>query len=232
MSASSIRARVRAEMIDEIKAVARRHLATDGANLSLRAVARDMGMVSSAIYRYFPSRDELLTALIIEAYDALGSAVEAADADRDRADLRGRWHAVCRAARGWGLAHPAEYALLYGSPVPGYAAPDATIGPAQRPPLTLIGILRDGFAAGRIEPPPATEPAGPLRADLAELAAQLGGGLPEALLARGMAGWTQLFGLISFELFGRINRALPHRDHYFDHQIALMADLIGLPRPA
>lgn len=230
MPASSIRARVRAEMIDEIKAVARRHLATDGANLSLRAVARDMGMVSSAIYRYFPSRDELLTALIIEAYDALGAAVETADAGCDRLDLRGRWHAACRAARGWALANPAEYTLLYGSPVPGYAAPDDTVGPAQRPPLVLVGILRDGCAAGRIDPPPAAEPADPLRADLAEMAALLGGGLPEALLARGMAGWTQLFGLISFELFGRINRTLPHRDDYFHHQIALMADLIGLPR--
>lgn len=123
MVAPSLRARVRASMIEEIKAVARRHLASDGANLSLRAVARDLGMVSSAIYRYFPSRDELLTALILEAYDALGDAVEAADAGVDRADLRGRWHAACRAARAWALAHPAEYALLYGSPVPGTRPP-------------------------------------------------------------------------------------------------------------
>ncbi|WBB64982.1 TetR/AcrR family transcriptional regulator [Micromonospora sp. WMMD812] len=229
MSAPSIRARVRAEMIAEIKAVARRHLATDGANLSLRAVSRDMGMVSSAIYRYFPSRDELLTALIIEAYDALGDAVEAADAAVDRNDLRGRWHAACRAARDWALTHPAEYALLYGSPVPGYAAPDDTIGPAQRPPLTLVGVLRDGLAAGLLTPTPADELAAPLREDLTELADAFFPELPEALLARGMAGWTQLFGLISFELFGRINRSLPHRDAYFDHQVGLMADLIGLP---
>ncbi|MEU8296691.1 TetR-like C-terminal domain-containing protein [Micromonospora sp. NPDC048909] len=229
MSAPSIRARVRAEMIDEIKTVARRHLATDGANLSLRAVARDMGMVSSAIYRYVPSRDELLTALIIEAYDALGDAVETADTGVDRLDLRGRWHAVCRAARGWALAHPAEYALLYGSPVPGYAAPEDTVAPAQRPPVTLVGILRDGLAAGLLTPPPAGELTAPLRDDLAELADAFFPGLPEALLARGMAGWTQLFGLISFELFGRINESLKHRDAYFDHQTALMADLIGLP---
>jgi AcrR family transcriptional regulator len=221
MPASSIRARVRAEMIDEIKAVARRHLASDGADLSLRAVARDMGMVSSAIYLYFPSRDDLLTALIIEAYQALGDAVEAADAAVDRADLRGRWHAVCRAARTWALAHPAEYALLYGSPVPGYAAPVDTVLPAQRPPLTLLGILRDGVAAGRIIPPDDDLPE-PVRADLAEIA-------PEALLARGMAGWTQLFGLISFDLFGRLDPVVPHRDAYFDHQTALMADLVGLP---
>ncbi|GHJ10161.1 TetR family transcriptional regulator [Micromonospora humidisoli] len=228
MPASSIRARVRAEMIDEIKAVARRHLASDGADLSLRAVARDMGMVSSAIYRYFPSRDDLLTALIIEAYQALGDAVEAADAAVDRADLRGRWHAVCRAARTWALAHPAEYALLYGSPVPGYAAPVDTVLPAQRPPLTLLGILADGVAAGRITPPDDDLPE-PVRADLAEIAAGLFPGLPEALLARGMAGWTQLFGLISFDLFGRLDPVVPHRDAYFDHQTALMADLVGLP---
>ncbi|MGK5444847.1 TetR/AcrR family transcriptional regulator [Micromonospora sp. URMC 105] len=229
MPASSIRARVRAEMLDEIKAVARRHLATDGANLSLRAVARDMGMVSSAIYRYFPSRDELLTALILEAYDALGDAVESADAGADRQDLRGRWHAACRAARDWALAHPAEYALLYGSPVPGYAAPDDTVLPAQRPPVTLVGILRDGLADGRLAAP-ADELPEPVRADLAEIGAGLFPGLPESLLARGMAGWTQLFGLINFELFGRLDRAVPHRDEYFDHQTGLMADFIGLPR--
>ncbi|TDB72912.1 TetR/AcrR family transcriptional regulator [Micromonospora sp. KC723] len=229
MSAPSIRARVRAEMIDEIKAAARRHLATDGANLSLRAVARDMGMVSSAIYRYFPSRDDLLTALILEAYDALGDAVETADATAARHDLRGRWHAVSRAARDWALAHPAEYALLYGSPVPGYAAPDDTILPAQRPPVTLVGILRDGLADGRLAAPDDELPE-PVRADLAEIAASLFPGLPESLLARGMAGWTQLFGLISFELFGRVAGAIPHRDAYFDHQTGLMADLIGLPR--
>lgn len=228
MVAPSLRARVRAGMIDEIKAVARRHLATDGANLSLRAVARDMGMVSSAIYRYFPSRDDLLTALILDAYQALGDAVEAADAGVDPADLRGRWHAACRAARAWALAHPAEYALLYGSPVPGYAAPDDTVAPASRPPLTLVGILRDGLASGRLRPPEEDLPE-PLRDDLAEVAAATDMALPPALLARGMAGWTQLFGLISFELFGRINRMLPHRDEYFDHQTGLLADLIGLP---
>jgi AcrR family transcriptional regulator len=215
-------------MLDEIKAVARRHLATDGANLSLRAVARDMGMVSSAIYRYYPSRDDLLTALILEAYDALGDAVETADAGADQRGLRGRWHAVCRAARGWALAHPAEYALLYGSPVPGYAAPDDTVGPAQRPPVTLVGILRDGLADGRLDAPADDLPAS-VRADLTRVADAFFPGLPPALLARGMAGWTQLFGLISFELFGRLKGALEDPDAYFDHQTGLMADLVGLP---
>src|SRR5439155_5850512 len=109
-SAGSIRARVRAELTGEIKAVARRHLAADGANLSVRAVARDMGMVSSALYRYFPSRDELLTALILDAYNAMGEAAEAADAGvTHRTDLLGRWLAVAHAVRAWALAQPHEY---------------------------------------------------------------------------------------------------------------------------
>src|SRR5258708_22078838 len=117
MPAASIRARVRAEMISEIKAVARGHLETDGANLSLRAVARDMGMVSSALYRYFASRDELLTALIIYGYNALGDAAEAADpAVTDRSDLRSRWLASARAIPGWALAQPPQDAPLFDSP--------------------------------------------------------------------------------------------------------------------
>src|SRR5215471_9064566 len=95
-----LRDRVRAEMTEEIKATARRHLAEGGAtNLSLRAVARDLGMVSSAIYRYVASRDELLTALLIDAYTALGDAVEAAEAAVARDDFPGRFHALGRAVR-------------------------------------------------------------------------------------------------------------------------------------
>ncbi len=91
-----------------------------------------------------------------------------------------------------------------------------------------MGILRDGVAAGQLDPPDEELPE-PLRGEVAEITELIGMAVPPALAARGMAGWTQLFGLISFELFGRINRALPHRDEYFDHQIGLMADLIGLP---
>src|SRR6185437_16774203 len=119
------RERARAQLTREIKEEARRQLAAGGAQqLSLRAVARELGMVSSALYRYFPSRDELLTALIIDAYDALAAAAEAASAEPP--DARGRWRAACGAVRNWARAHPHEYALIYGSPVPGYQAPQAT----------------------------------------------------------------------------------------------------------
>jgi AcrR family transcriptional regulator len=147
MPAQTLRARVRAEMIEEIKSTARRHLAVEGANLSLRAVARDLGMVSSAVYRYFASRDELLTALILDGYTALGSAAEQAEAAVARADLAGRWLATCRGVRDWARANPHEYALLYGSPVPGYAAPQDTVAPASRVPLLLTAILGGSTAS-------------------------------------------------------------------------------------
>src|SRR3954471_654211 len=128
-TAPTARARARAELTEEIKAAARRQVAEEGsAALSLRAVAREVGMVSSAVYRYFPSRDSLLTALIVEAYDGLGTAVERAVAKVPADDLVGRWNTICDRVRRWAIANPHEYALIYGSPVPGYRAPVTTIG--------------------------------------------------------------------------------------------------------
>jgi AcrR family transcriptional regulator len=228
-SGVGLRARVRAQMVEEIKAVARRHLAADGANLSLRAVARDLGMVSSAVYRYFASRDELLTALIIEGYDAMGEAAERAEAAVPRRDLTGRWMATCHGVRGWGLAHPAEYALLYGSPVPGYAAPDDTVGPATRVQAVLGAILRDGVDAGTLGARPGERLPRALRADLRRLLSDPRfAGVPEPVMARGMTAWLHLFGVLSFELFGQLNRVIEDRDTFFDQQMRAMAALVGL----
>jgi AcrR family transcriptional regulator len=155
----SARERVRAELIREITEIARRQLATGGAaGLSLRAVAREMGMVSSAIYRYFPSRDDLLTALIIDGYNAVGVAVEKAGAACRRDDYPGRWLAGCQAVRCWALAHPHEYALVYGSPVPGYRAPEQTIGPASRAAAVFGKIVSDAYGAGAMTEPAACPP--------------------------------------------------------------------------
>ncbi|MEV0297614.1 WHG domain-containing protein [Nocardia sp. NPDC050710] len=236
MSAPSLRARVRTEMIEEIKAVARRRLAVDGANLSLRGVARDMGVVASALYRYFPSRDDLLTALIMEGYESLGAAATSAAAAISEDDFRGQWIAACTAVRDWALAHPTEYGLLYGSPVPGYSAPQDTIRPAATVVLLLADIATAATVAGRIDPPPlATVLPAPVRADLRALirqraqAEQLTGDLSEETLGRVFTSWTQLFGSVSFEIFGRLEGTIEARADYFDHQMNLMADLVGLP---
>jgi AcrR family transcriptional regulator len=218
MSAPSIRARVRAEMTEEIKTIARRHLATDGANLSLRAVARDLGVVSSALYRYFASRDDLLTALIIDAYNTLGDAVEAADTSLPREDLEGRWMAIAHAIRDWALAQPHEYALIYGSPVPGYQAPQDTVGPATRSSFTLMRLLGDGVELGAYasDGDPLPEP---LRHDLGRLREQVAPSVPEPVLARGMTAWLLIFGTVSFELFGQFNTVLDDRRAFFDFQM-------------
>jgi AcrR family transcriptional regulator len=218
-------------MVEEIKAAARRHLAADGANLSLRAVARELGLVSSALYRYFASRDELLTALIIDAYNSLGDAVEAADAGASasagRTDLTGRWLACCHAVRAWALAHPHEYALIYGSPVPGYHAPRDTVAPATRPTMVLTRILADGVAAGTV-PVPRKRLPDPVKADLTRVVTEAPLDLPPAVLDRGMGAWIQLFGAVSFELFGRFDNMIEDRAAFFDHQMRQMARFIGL----
>jgi AcrR family transcriptional regulator len=230
-NAGSIRIRVRAELVEEIKATARRHLAAEGANLSLRAVARDLGLVSSALYRYFASRDELLTALIIDAYHAIGQVAEDADAAVAPTDRTGRWIAVTRAIRGWALAHPHEYALIYGSPVPGYAAPVDTVAPATRTTAVLAGLLRDAVAAGAPIALSRGRMPRTVRADLHRLAADPRfAGIPEPAFARGMALWTQLFGTISFELFGQFNNVITDRDAFFDYQMRAAATQAGLDR--
>ena len=216
------RERARAELTREIKQEARRQLAAHGAQgLSLRAVARELGMVSSAIYRYFPSRDELLTALIIEAYDALGEAAETASAGPP-ADVRGRWRAACHAVRHWALAHPHEYALIYGSPVPGYQAPQATIAPAVRVARVIGGLLADA----RPRSPHALPPE--LAGQAAIVAAAIAPEEPGPVITRGLIALTQLFGMISFELFGQFVGSLDPADAFFGYAVEQMADFVGV----
>ena len=226
--ADTPRARARAETTEQIKQIARRHLEVDGPNLSLRAVARDLGVVSSAVYRYFASRDELLTALIIDGYTAMADAIEGAEARVPRTELAGRWLALGRTARAWSLQHPHEYALLYGSPVPGYAAPQDTIEPATRPVFVAMAILRDGVERDVIGVPADALP-GPVRADCARLSSESGfAGVPPTLLARAFTVWAELFGTISFELFGRLTNAVTDYDAYFEHQLAVQMRYLGI----
>jgi AcrR family transcriptional regulator len=231
--AATARERARAELTREIKEEARRQLAASGANgLSLRAVARELGMVSSALYRYYPSRDELLTALIIDAYNALGEAAERAISAAGGAG-RARWTAVCGAVRDWARSNPHEYALIYGSPVPGYRAPEATIGPASRVPLAFAGVVAAAVANGELAAGPwerAEPPAvgGELAAQAAVTAAALSSpGVPPDALVRTVIAWTQLFGMISFELFGQFVGSFDPADALFGYAVAQFASFIG-----
>ncbi len=227
--AASLRARVRAEMAEEIKRTARRHLAEQGAaNLSLRAVAREMGFVSSAVYRYFASRDELLTALILDGYNSLGAAAEAAETAVERADLAGRFAAIWHAVRDWARADPHGYALLYGTPVPGYRAPQDTIAPATRITNLLGTLLVDGVAAGVLHPPAGESLSATVQGEMVRIRDELFTGVPPAILARGLIAWTELFGAISFDIFNRLDGIIADRDAWFDHQVTALARYVGL----
>ncbi|WP_327639039.1 TetR/AcrR family transcriptional regulator [Kribbella sp. NBC_00482] len=220
------RERARAELTEEIKTAARQQLATVGAEaLSLRAISRELGMVSSALYRYFASRDELLTALIIDAYDALGAAAEAAPSGGDPVD---DWIAVYAAVRDWARANPQEYALIYGSPISGYQAPQTTVQPAARVPLLLLGLLQRAQASGRlVTPPDAPQPSGAL-AQQTEVLVALAPDVPPAVLVRTVIVWTQLFGMLSFELFGQLVGSMDPADEFFASASRQMAAFVGL----
>jgi len=228
---TTARERARAEVLSEIVETGRAHLARDGAaGLSLRAVARDLGMVSSAVYRYVPNRDALLTLLIVDAYDTLGAAVERAERAVPRTDHIGRFLATAHAVRKWALAHPHEYALAYGSPVPGYAAPVDTIGPASRVPIVLISILVDLQQSGAAGPARPVEPS--VAASIADMREFSGGLVSDDLLLRGLAAWSTLLGDISLELFGHLTNVVAEaaraRTAFFDHQMRQVADGLGL----
>jgi len=213
----------------EIVRIGRAQLATVGpADLSLRAVARELGVVSSAVYRYVSSRDELLTLLIVDAYDELGDAVDTALAGAPD-DPRDRLLTAARAVRTWALGDPSSYALLYGTPVPGYAAPaDLTTQPGTRVVLALMRIVVAASEAGRLRPQEREVPDG-VRADMERLRTEFGFELPVRAMAAAFQLWSGLFGLVSFDVFDQWGPGtLTDRDGFFDYQVGLLADLVGL----
>ncbi|MCC3762997.1 TetR/AcrR family transcriptional regulator [Glycomyces sp. TRM65418] len=209
------RERARAELTAEILAAARRQLGEVGAvGLSLRSVARELGMASSAVYRYFASRDDLLTALLVESYNEIGEAAERAD-DPDAAPER-RWLAVWRGVRGWALANRHEYALLFGTPVPGYAAPHLTAEAAGRMPLTLARIVADAKRAGTLAPPPgpACDPAA-VTPEMLVILQDMAFDVEET--ARLVLAWNRLVAILGYELHGHLVNITADDAAFFDY---------------
>jgi AcrR family transcriptional regulator len=209
------RERARAELTAEILAAARRQLGEVGAvGLSLRSVARELGMVSSAVYRYFASRDELLTALLVQAYNEIGDAAERADDPRSAPGER--WLAVWRGVRDWALANRHEYALLFGTPVPGYAAPHITVEVAGRMPLVLARIVAEAEQAGSLAPPPGP-PVAPeaVNPDMLVLLRDTTFGGEQT--ARLILAWNRLVGILGFELHGHLVNVTADDAAFFDY---------------
>jgi hypothetical protein len=225
------RQRVRAELTREITETARFTPGHRGRGLPVAAGGR-AGAGHGLLGRLplLPSRDDLLTALIIDGYDAIGAAVERADGACRRDDYHGRWLAACRAVRDWALAHPHEYSLVYGSPVPGYQAPEQTIGPASRAAAVLGKIISDAQATRVLDPPAlCPAPPGSFAPDAARLRQSVLPGVTDDVAARALATWASVFGLVSFELFGQFENVVTDRSGYFDHAVSCLGRVIGIP---
>jgi AcrR family transcriptional regulator len=182
-------------------------------------------MASSAVYRYFPSRDDLLTALIVDAYDAVGAVAE----EVERSGRRGfveRWVLLASAVRSWAVASPQEYALVYGSPVPGYRAPVDTVEPAVRVVAVALRMVSEGLAAGEIDPAPRLPLPRGVKRDLRNVR-ELAPDVPEEVLARALEAWASLLGSLSLELFGHLENVVFDREAFFLHQARRAATVLA-----
>lgn len=217
------RERIEAQIIE----LGRRHLVDHGAaGLSLRAIARDLGMVSSALYRYVSNRDELLTRLLVDAYGDLADTV-----DRARDSVSDLWRedvvAIAHAARRWAIAHPARWALLYGSPVPGYHAPaERTVEPGTRVVSALLEAVAAGIATGDIVLTKTPAPQ-PLMSDFDRIRREFGFPGDDDAVAKSFVIWSGVVGAISLEVFGQYGAdTLTDPEAVFDTQVRLLVGLL------
>jgi AcrR family transcriptional regulator len=230
----TLRQRRRDQTETELHAIAAAQLRSEGAAaLSLRAIARAAGMAPSAVYRYFPSRDDLVTELLVRAFDSHADAIEAAAArhpDAPVAALRESFAAY----RAWALANPAEFGLAYTAPVPGYEAPpERTLGPGLRVGQHLLGLLQRCHDKGLVDPAVVRARQTSLsRANLAQLTAArpaLGiGAIPVPLLALGLDAMTRLHGFVSLEVFGQLRLTVPDGQAYFGEMLEAELRRCGL----
>jgi AcrR family transcriptional regulator len=221
-------------MTAEILAVASEHLAKEGAAaLSLRSVARDLELAPSALYRYFDGRDALLSALIMAAYESLAAEAERA---ADQAHEAGntdveRWLEVPRAARRWALKRPHEWGLIFGTPVPGYEAPQDTVEPYARAAGALARAVVDAKSAGRLRSDAsigADTDAEELRQAVAPVAEGLSLDLPVPMVVRFVQAWATVVGIISLEIFGHWRNTILDPETFFEAAIRNLAADLGL----
>jgi len=221
----------RAERRDTTEAailtVARRLLAEGGLEaLTVRGVARELSVAPSGLYRYVRSRQELVGLLISHAYADLADEVEAAHDDVAPEDLRGRWRAFAYALRAWMLAHPHDWMLIQGIPIPGYQAPaDPAVLPTMRLHLLLIRLGADAEAAG-VCPHVSASGSAPAIPGLPSLLALSGLQISEQTALAGMAGWHLLGGVLYSEVFQLAGNELTDHDRYYDAMVAASERLI------
>lgn len=230
------RERLHAEMKEEIKALARRQMAVEGNDaLSLRAIARQMEVTAPALYRYFASRDELITALILDAFNGLADALEAADAEsrahHGEAAYGARLLQVMLAYRAWALAHPTDFALIYGTPIPGYQAPaETTAAASARSMTTPLAILTAAFQAGVLHIPEELQNVPPTVVSALEaVAAKWHAVTASQPYYVGVIGWTRCHGMIMLELFHHTPPVVGDTAAMYRAELIAFLTRLGLP---
>lgn len=223
----------RAINADEIKEVARQQMAKKGTNgLSLRGIARELNITAPAIYNYFPRLEDLITALIIDAFTALADAVEAADQQVAETDYGGRLKSALLAYREWAVTHPADFELIYGNPIPGYEAPAEVTVPLARRSLEIMGLpMGLALQAGKLQIPPEYQPIPqPNAAFMKEWLDPLYGeiGLPVEMFYLLIVGWTRIHGIIMLELFEHLAPTIGDVAAFYEREVDTLLEHCGL----
>lgn len=188
---------------EAIKETAWKQIAEYGApTLSLRAIARALKITAPAIYNYFPSRDDLVTALIIDAYTSLGDSQLAARDAVPAEDLLGRMHATGVAYRKWAIAYPQRYQLIFGTPIPGYQAPIEQVMPAGARSLSaLVSVVEALRAAGRLRVVSFPQVSSDYKTQF-EVWKKYGGEAHILSLSVAILIWCRVHGIVSLEIAG------------------------------
>jgi AcrR family transcriptional regulator len=216
---------------EEIKDAARKQMREEGtAAVSLRALGRALGMTAPALYRYYASRDDLVTALIVDAYHSQAAWLEAACNQAPPDDHAGRILHFMLAYREWALDHPTEYSLIYGTPIPGYHAPwDVTAPAAQRIMDIILDLLKGAWQTKALTlPAEYSRLPSPLRHKLAEMAASAGYAVPLPILNMALVSWGHIQGLISLELYGHLVLLGPQAGDVYRLEAAAWLKRFGL----
>jgi len=214
----TMRERYRAQVRREVKQAALRQLAESGpGGVSVSAIGKQLGVSGPALYRYFASRDELLTELVIDAYHDLADALRAAASQPAGLQPRPRFEALARAYRSWALAQPHRYRLLYGPPLPGYDAHTQRLVDASQATMNqLLGVLRD------LGGPTAPAPPQPLASQLTAWALAHDPDTGPATALRAVLIWSRLHGLVSLEIAGNLASMGIDPDQVFEAQLGAL----------
>lgn len=238
VEAPSRRDRVRAATIEEIKQNARHLLVAEGPDaVSLRAIGRAMGMTAPALYRYFGSREDLVKHVCGDIFTEIADDIHAAIVAAGEAtggDMAAKMIAACAEFRRWGLAHPPEFGLLFGTPLPGLEGihDDVIDECAQRFSNEFLGLFFELWRRHPFPVPADDEIEPGLVAQLARYREVLGVDLPAGAVLTFLRCWVRLYGMVSLEVFGHLHFALDDPAALFEYTLAELAELVGLRYPA